>query len=67
MVIEADLADVKASREQQRGMTFGGLAARPVARVACVARVALALEGTLLVAAHLRAGARVQALVYVCE
>lgn len=65
--VEREAPDVGAVREQERRVALVRLAARPVVRVARVARRTLAFEVALLVDAHLRADARLLALVNICQ
>lgn len=65
MVIQTDLADVEASSEEKRGMTLGGLTTGTVPWVTSVASVALTLERSFFVDAHLGTCAWICTFVYV--
>lgn len=65
LMIEGNFADVREVGEEQRSMSLHGLAAAVVVGVPRVPSDTLAFVATLEVAAHLRAHARLQALVNV--
>lgn len=67
VVVERDLADVVAAREEQRGVALHGLATRVIPRVPEVPVDTLAFERTLLVDTELRAGSWRLTLVNICN